>query len=277
MNKKLNFSLHFAKSGGETAIFSLPQSNHYHTINHLQVGKNEIIEEAGWKNKVVIISQPNNTISFRAKLNNIEASIPEELTADSYKRIPKLLISPNRFINGKDPKIISLAQKVVDTEQNLSSAMRKLYDFTLNYLTYGKPIDGLYTYKQAVEGRIIDCGGFSTFLASLLQSLGIPLRLVAGFLIKNDFIARLKTFNFSFLTFNFLMMHAWLEVLLPNNVWFPLDPSIEWRRQKGLTVREGGFGYIPSDRLVTSFGEDFEINLNDKTYKIDLLQKPVYL
>jgi len=110
-----------------------------------------------------------------------------------------------------------------------------------------------------------DCGGFSTFLASLLQTVNIPSRLVVGFLIKKDWVSRILTFNFSLLTFNFLKIHAWLEVMLPNKSWFPIDASTS------------KFGQIPANRLVTSFGCDFNIKINNSNYQIDLLQKPVYL
>ncbi|GIW63360.1 MAG: hypothetical protein KatS3mg091_162 [Patescibacteria group bacterium] len=63
------------------------------------------------------------------------------------------------------------------------------------------------------------------------------------------------------------MMHAWLETQLPNKVWFPMDPSLEWKRKKGLTKRQGGFGYIPADRLVVSFGCDFDIKIGGKIIK----------
>jgi transglutaminase-like putative cysteine protease len=156
--------------------------------------------------------------------------------------------------------------------------VKKLYDFTLEYLTYGKPIDGLYPYSQALNEKITDCGGFSTFLSSLLQSKNIPARLVIGFIIKkNLFLDFLSTFNFCLLTFDSLLIHAWLEILLPDGSFFPLDPSIDWRRKKGLTKRQGGFGFIPDDRLVTSCGCDFDLNINGKNYKIDLLQKPILL
>ncbi|MBI2641154.1 transglutaminase domain-containing protein, partial [Candidatus Roizmanbacteria bacterium] len=125
---------------------------------------------------------------------------------------------------------------------------------------------------------VTDCGGFSTFLASLLQSIGIPSRLVVGFLIIESVLKRISSmFHVPRFTFHDLSMHAWLEVLLPNNSWFPLDPSIEWRRANSLTKREGGFGFIPADRLVVSFGQDFTLNIQGETYRVDLLQNPVSL
>jgi len=72
-------------------------------------------------------------------------------------------------------------------------------------------------------------------------------------------------------------MHVWPEIQLPDKTWFPIDPAIEWRRTKRLTKRLGGFGFIPDDRLIISFGEDFKININGEKFIIDILQHPIYL
>jgi len=275
---KLKFSL---PNKNNFSLFSLPQPSHYHQILNLKINSsnNQIINEKKWGNKVTVLKDKSE-ITFTAKPFSFKSSINPNFTLLSYQKtkIPKIYLTPNRFINGNDQKIKSLAKKILGKEKNLLKVVKKLYDFTLNYLTYGQPIDGLYPYNQALNEKITDCGGFSTFLASLFQSQNIPSRLVVGFIIKKNFLIDfLSTFNFYFLTFNSLMMHAWLEILLPNNQWFPLDPSLDWRRKKGQTKRQGGFGFIANDRLVTSFGCDFELEIEGKNYKIDLLQQPAIL
>lgn len=280
----MKFLLKFKKNiKNNLLIFSLPQSNHYQKITNLQINseKNyQIINEKKWENKIIIFKPTQNLnqtiISFNHTPIKIKKQINKNLTINSYKKnIPKLYLAPNRFINNQDPQIKTLAKKIIGKEKNLYQIIKKLYDFTLDYLNYGKPTEGLYSYKQALTEKTTDCGGFSTFLASLLKSQNIPCRLVVGFIIKDNFLKRiLNTFHVLRYTFHDLFMHAWLEVLLPDNSWFSLDPSIEWKRKKGLSKRQGGFGYIPADRLVISFGCDFDIKINEKNYKIDLLQKP---
>jgi transglutaminase-like putative cysteine protease len=288
---QLNLPLFYKK---QFIIFSLPQSSPYHQIFNLKINsKNyQIIDEKKWGNKVVVIKNKSE-ITFIVKPLPFKSSINPNLTLSSYQKtkIPKVYLTPNRFINGKDEKIKSLAKKVLGQETNLLTVVKKLYDFTLDYLTYGKPIDGLYPYSQALEEKTTDCGGFSTFLASLLQSKNIPSRLVVGFLIKRKsflkeilsivnlprLIFKFKKLEVRWLTLDDLLIHAWLEVLLPDGSFFPLDPSIEWRRKKGKTQRQGGFGFIPADRLVVSYGCDFELKVYGKVYKIDLLQKNLNL
>ena len=275
---KLNLPLFYKK---QFIIFSLPQSSPYHQISNLKINsKNyQIIDEKKWGNKVVVLKDKGK-INFAAKTLPFKSSINPNFSLSSYQKtkIPKIYLTPNRFINGKDQKIKSLAKKVLGQEKNLLKMIKKLYDFTLDYLTYGKPIDGLYPYSQALNEKITDCGGFSTFLASLLQSQNIPSRLVVGFIIKKNIIKYLlNPFHVLRYTFHDLFMHAWIEILIPDGSFFPLDPSIEWRRKKVKTQRQGGFGFIPADRLVTSYGCDFELKVYGKVYKIDLLQKNLNL
>ncbi|MFN4213081.1 MAG: transglutaminase-like domain-containing protein, partial [Microgenomates group bacterium] len=267
-----------------TVIFSLPPSNGYQKITNLKIDWQDyqIIEEKQWGNKVVVlrlndVKKNFSQISFNLSSSCFTGELKPSFSIDNYQN-KKFKIINDRFINGKNPQIKKFARQIVGKEKNLQKIIKKLYSFTLDYLTYGKPIEGLYSHKQALKEKITDCGGFSTFLASLLQSINIPSRLIIGFLIKKNIIKYLGSmFYFSRYTFHDLLIHAWLEALLPDGSWFPLDPSIEWRRNKGLTKREGGFGFVPDDRLVISYGEDFKIKIDNKIHQIDILQNPVYI
>jgi transglutaminase-like putative cysteine protease len=275
----LKFNSH--QKGGKYLIFSLPESNQYQQIKDFKIlfpKKYHIIKENRWGNKVIVfrlndVLQKYPQISFNFQPKELKLKINKSFALNHYSLKQKLI--NNSFINGEDKKIKTLAKKIIGSEKNLYQIIKRLYNFTLDYLTYGKPTEGLYSYKQALTEKTTDCGGFSTFLASLIQSQNIPCRLVVGFIIKDNFLKRiLNTFHVLRYTFHDLFMHAWLEVLLPDNSWLPLDPSIEWKRKKGLSKRQGGFGYIPADRLVVSFDCDFDIKIGEKNYKIDLLQKP---
>ncbi len=287
MTKKYQFQLNFKKSGGEYVLFGLPQTNCYHTIFDLSISPSPyiIIDEGTWGNKQLVIrlnDVKNETkINFSAYLNSFVGILDLRASLQSYNKQTiqsSIFLKPNRFMDGQNEKIIQLASNIVGKEKKLAIITKKLYEFALQYLTYGRPTKGLYTYNQAMEERVTDCGGFSTFLASLLQSQKIPSRLVVGFLVNGSIVKNmLATVGISHFSFADLTMHAWLEILLPDNHWFPLDPSIEWRRRKGKTNRKGGFGTIPSDRLVTSFGQDFKIRIDSKLFDVDLLQNPIYL
>lgn len=271
------------KTKKKNIIFSLPKSNHYQKIKNknLIINHNfwKIIKEKKWGNEIIVFRL--NDVSKKPKIiidfipQSYKKTISNYFSLNDYQYKKHKVIN-NQFINGNHPVIKKISKKIIGKEKNLKKIFQKLYSYVLKYLAYGKPTENLYSYQQALKDKITDCGGFSTFLGSLLQSQNIPTRLVVGFIIKKDIFSKILTFNFSFLSLNFLLIHAWLEAQLPDKTWLPMDPSIEWLRNKKLSQRQGGFGFIPDDRLVVSFGCDFRFKINQKWYKIDLLQKPIY-
>ncbi len=276
-----NFKLTFKKEGRGVLLFGIPQTNEYQRISQLKINATQKISETpdnqiGLFTLNDVLEKPYLSFIHRGK--QINKSIDNRFLLSDYKKInsDSLYIQANKYIDGNDPLIKKIVQEKIGKETNVRKISEIFYQYVLYVLTYGNPIDGLYTFKQAMQDKNTDCGGYATLLMSLFRSLRIPCRLVVGFLINKNF-SLYSLFNFQLSTFDSLLMHVWIEILLPDNTWFPLDPSIEWKRKKRLTKRRGGFGEIPSDRLVTSFGEDVSVMINNKKIKVPLLQKPVYL
>lgn len=272
---KLKFSLSVQNWAGHVTFFPLPSSNSYQKITNLAYSKKLFskVEDNFYKNKVIVVKDPCiQLIEFDAILKGVSSSLP--LKNSKYPQSLKKLIKNDKYINSKDPSIIQIAKSIKG--KTTGEIIKNSYDFVLKYLDYGYPYEGLYPYSQAIRDKVTDCGGFSTMLASILNAKGIPTRLVLGFLLKNDkytnFITKLPV---KALSFENLSMHAWIEAKLSNNKWFVMDPSIEWRRNKGLTKRLGGFGNVPNDRLVVSFGEDLDLVFEGEKYKLEILQHPV--
>jgi transglutaminase-like putative cysteine protease len=280
MQRPCKVNLSFGKNEGKYCVFSLPQTNEYQEIKEFSINpKSERLVFDEWGNTIGIFSD-NTEIDFLYSPKHLKKTIDEKWTISDYKinKNVHFYLKTSRFVNGKDKMVKNLVQSLVKNEWNVSSLTKIFYDFTLTYLTYGKPTEGLYPYSQAIQEKITDCGGYSTFLLSLFQSVGIPGRLVAGFVLNKDFSKKiLSAFQVSRFTFHDFSMHAWPEILLPDSTWFPMDPSVEWKRTHGKSKRQGGFGDISNDRLVVSFGQDFKMRVNNEIYTIDLLQLPVYL
>jgi transglutaminase-like putative cysteine protease len=287
MDKHFKLDIKINERRGESLVFSTPQTNHYQKISHLKIFPQKFNTKTDrWGNEIKIftlndVKQNLIILSFdyQPQTINYQTEIMEKFTLGDYKRKShRQYFQPNQFVNGKDQRIITLAKKILKRNITLYQITQSLYLFTLDYLSYANPIEGLYRFDEALEKRKVDCGGFSTFYLSLLQAVGIPGRLVVGYLIKSnpakDF---LQLVNLSPFTFNNLLIHAWVEILLPNGCWFPADPAIEWKRNKGLTRQEGGFGIIPPNRLVVSYGCDFRLKLKNKVYNIDIYQNPKFL
>lgn len=276
MQKTYRVELTLRQKGKKYVVFALPETNQYQTIQNLSLRPSPInVNSDKWGNMATSFSLNdvgNISIKFMYSPKSVKKIIPDQFSLKDYKKglHYALYYKSSRFVNGGDKTVQKLARSALNRQHlNLAKTATLLYELTLKYLTYGKPTEGLYPYSQALKEKITDCGGYSTFLLSLLQSIGIPGRLLVGFL--------LSKYAVQDLSFGFFSMHAWPEILLPDGTWFPVDPSIEWRRKKGLTKREGGFGEVPADRLVVSYGFDHEVKIDNKKYKIDIFQNPVYL
>ncbi len=265
------------QQGRGVFVWSTPLTNAYQVISHLTIPKNSITYNDVYNNSLISF-QPHSTdtISFRLKTKKVISHIPPAFVLPDYKKIgvPSIYFNEDNFINRSDEKVCALTKKIVGTEQRIDSIVSALYKHTLSYLFYANPINDLYPYSQALHERQTDCGGYSTLLSSCLQSAGIPTRLVVGFVLKQNLFSHFPFIKYSLEN---IFMHAWVEAMLPDYSWFPLDPAVEWRRKNGLSKRRGGMGIIPADRLVVSYGHGITLPIKDKTYRFHIMQKPQYL
>jgi transglutaminase-like putative cysteine protease len=256
-------------------IYPLPKTNEYQLITDLNLTANNVDD---YENSI-LIAKEDVTVSFNAILKRIDKIIDPALSLSKYVKSVKHLSAhytgSDRFIDPADQAVKAMAERIVGKSENVGEIVQKLYDATVQQLTYGNPTEGLYSYKQALEQKVTDCGGFSTLLSSLLRARQIPTRLVVGHIVKRGTIdSLLMMIGIKQYTMASLSMHAWLEIPMPDGSWFPMDPSMEWRRKNNLTKRNGGFGTIPADRLVLSYGEDTHVSIDGKQYHFDLLQHP---
>lgn len=171
--------------------------------------------------------------------------------------------STSASISVSDPRIQAIVQKLSRDNPCTKRFIRCAYEYVLSHLVYGKPIEGLYTFDDALTQREVDCGGFSALLVSVLLTYGIPARITSGFLApcrgKNS-------------------MHVWAEALLKEGMWIPLDPSIDYLFRSGrASWRSGRFGFVGSDHLIFSHGCDVELMLDKQLTRTPLLQHPFFV
>ncbi|MBI5079067.1 transglutaminase domain-containing protein [Candidatus Wolfebacteria bacterium] len=178
----------------------------------------------------------------------------------------QLYLFSDYYLNGRDEKIKALAEKAAGGEQQVIKTVLKLYEFARDYLTYGNPIKGLYSFKEAMLKREVDCGGFTSFFGSLCMAKGIPSRIVSGFWAAH------RNHNGGQPP-----MHAWAEFMLPDGRWIPADPSVEHLLSRGRTDKSGRFGFVGSDRVIFSRGSDILLEIEGKKITADILQNPIVI
>lgn len=164
-------------------------------------------------------------------------------------------------IDTRDPRILALATEAKKRASDLSLILRNINEYVIGRLRYGNPTTGLYSSADALEKEMVDCGGFDTLFIALVRSIGIPARLVSGF----------------WAGYQTNIMHAWVEVLLPDGQWMPVDPSVEQLTRNGRAVKGGRLGFAGSNRIIFSYGADIPVQVNDKTVITPLLQNPALI
>ncbi|MFH1253477.1 MAG: transglutaminase-like domain-containing protein [Candidatus Uhrbacteria bacterium] len=212
-----------------------------------------------WQLNLLAGEEKNITENFVIKISPQVNKNFQQFSIEEYKNdtINTSSLASDDYINLSDENIKKIAQEL-GADKNLGIVLNKINNYIIKKLKYGKAIPGLYTYKEALENDLVDCGGFSTLFASLTRAFGIPTRLVVGFWAgypQND-------------------MHAWVEIQLPDGEWLPADPSIEKLRREKRTKKFGRLGAVGSDRIIFSYGSDIPVTINDQEHKIDILQNP---
>ena len=190
------------------------------------------------------------------------APVIHRASMDEYARFPKKIaetyLVPTPSADQTDDRIRALADRARGRETDPVRITKNIHALLMRSLVYGDAIDGLYTAQDAMDRAKVDCGGFSTLFIALAKACGIPARLVSGCWTRP----------------REAKMHAWAEWFHPVGLWIPVDTSIEWLAKRGRTKRSGRYGFVGSDRLTLSYGDDLPITHNGVSVHANILQHP---
>lgn len=168
----------------KSVVFPIPKSNQYQNISGIKSSLKSKRFFSNWNNEVCLF--PQGEPSFLSFSHHAKRVYFDFNTIEVYKK--KDLPLDDTFISGSNRKILDLNNKLLSDrkKKNNKNIVKSLYYGLIDFLEYGNPIDGLHTYKQALENKKTDCGGFSTLLASLLKANGIHSRLVIGYIFSKS-------------------------------------------------------------------------------------------
>lgn len=165
---------------------------------------------------------PKYKITDLVKTTQIDNKMMNSQFIDRYTSLPK----------GLPPRIKQLAEEITAGKTNWFDKAKAIENY------FGRPE---YTYDQknvAVPGKKDDyidqflfetkrgyCDNFSSSMAVMLRTLGIPTRWVKGFT-GGDFIqysGKNQSKQIYEITNN--NAHSWVEVFFPNEGWVPFEPT----------------------------------------------------
>ena len=238
-----------------------PDTNHQKIQNlTLHLPHTTEIQDTTFGNRILIASIEPRTEKMEVPVFRcLVTTTPNHGQMPGDGRMP-CAPTQNRLVHTEDARIQTLARHVGQGSSTQEKA-RHINTHLINHLTYGDPIDGLYSDLDALTRPRVDCGGFNMLFVSLCLANDIPARIVSGFWldgIKND-------------------MHAWAEFQVEDGRWIPVDPSVEQMVRQGRTHKSGRFGFVGSDRLTLSVGCDIPITWNNKIFHAPILQHPFIL
>ncbi|MEX0621735.1 MAG: transglutaminase-like domain-containing protein [Candidatus Woykebacteria bacterium] len=243
----------------------LPRNTSYQKVDGSRIypSEQEILKDeffgnfvAHWKtessvNGGELLFNQKSTVLVEPREAKVTGSLED---FDKKDPIYQLYTKEDPYFNFGGSRVKDLAEKIIGKEKELAGITESLYSYVRDHFHYGSPIEGLYNSIEAMEKKQVDCGGFDSLLGALYRVVGVPARLISGFL------AGYEGEHY----------HAWLEFMVPDGNWVPVDPSVENLRLSGRDFKPGGFGRVGNDRIVVSIGS--AISMNGK--KFPLLQLP---
>ncbi|WP_321868302.1 transglutaminase-like domain-containing protein [Paraburkholderia tropica] len=184
-----------------------------------------------WGNRVgyIDVEQPNAATiditehfdqTLTERKTRLDPSKTRPLTDAERTALQRYLL-PTSYVIVND-QIKGLAKQIVGDEQNPILAARKLYDWTLDHVTYWveypdrmKPSDFGST-DFCLQTKSGNCTDFHSLFSSLAMADGIPTRMVYGSLLKPTLDGVKVDASY----------HCWIEFYAPNYGWIPLDVSL---------------------------------------------------
>ncbi|HEY9854214.1 MAG TPA: transglutaminaseTgpA domain-containing protein [Stenomitos sp.] len=146
--------------------------------------------------------------------------------APHLSRAQRQLLSPYLQTPTLTPRTRALARKVVGTASSSFEAVRRLEDYLKEHYRYDLGVPPFPAGVETVDYFLFEqpdhaayCEQFATALAVMARSVGVPTRLVTGYLpgTYNPFtgLYEVKTSE----------AHAWVEAFFPGEGWVPFDPT----------------------------------------------------
>lgn len=213
--------------------FAVPQQTEAVSVSHFTVDAPYPVQyhRDSWGNRVGYLEADDPTarqiditehfnLHITETLNRLDPSKTRPLTPAERKALARYLL-PTSYVT-INPQVKALAAQIVGKETNPILAARKIYDWTLNHVTYWVEYPGRMKASEVGSTNFClatksgNCTDFHSLFSSLAMADGIPNRIVYGSLLTPT-LDGLKV-DASY--------HCWIEFYAPNYGWIPLDVSL---------------------------------------------------
>ncbi|MDR1935073.1 MAG: transglutaminase-like domain-containing protein [Candidatus Accumulibacter sp.] len=117
-------------------------------------------------------------------------------------------LRPEAYVESDDPAIRQQAETL--RRESPAASARAIYDWVRSNLTYAGYIAPDLGARYALEARRGDCTEFAGLVVALARALGIPARVIGGYVTEQDLVLRANAY------------HNWAEILF-DGAWRILD------------------------------------------------------
>ena len=160
------------------------------------------------------------SVSVLADDPEVEDSIEEEYLEYEVD----YRVAPYFSLNGTTDKIQYLANGIAAKTDSIKERIRLVTEYLQKNCNYSLEQPELGSGEEPVEKFLFNnmagtCQHFSTAMVLLLRCMGIPARVVNGYMMSewNE--------TGGFFTIRQSHAHAWVEVFFPKSGWIPFDPT----------------------------------------------------
>lgn len=280
-----------AGAGSVRIWFAVPQQSHAADITDFTVNAPYAVtyDEDSWGNRVgyIEVDHPSAgeidiTESFDVKttetLNTLDPAKTRPLTGAERKALERYLLPASYVV--VNPQIKTLAARITSGETNPILAARKLYDWTLNHVTYWVEYPDRLKASDfgstnfCLATRSGNCTDFHSLFSSLAMADGIPTRIVYGSLFTPTLDGVPVDASY----------HCWIEFYAPHYGWVPLDVALAdiygkefplTDKNRGMVERTTATGYHGFDKSKIDY---YFGNLDDRRFAWstgrDLMMQP---
>ena len=121
-------------------------------------------------------------------------------------------LKPGRYVESDDKKVIELAKKAIGDTKDAAVAARKIEKFVDEHIDEKTLSVGYATAAEVAASKQGDCSEHAVLTAAMCRAVGIPARIVCGYVLIPEFGARKDVFG----------GHAWTEAYVSGK-WIGLD------------------------------------------------------
>ncbi|HEG43214.1 MAG TPA: transglutaminase domain-containing protein [Phycisphaerales bacterium] len=123
-------------------------------------------------------------------------------------------LKPTTYVQSDNKEIIALAAKATAGAKTAAEAAKRIEAFVDDYIVEKNLSVGYASAVEVAQSKQGDCSEHAVLTAAMCRAIGIPARVVSGFVGVDDFLGKSNVFG----------AHAWTESYV-NGKWIGLDAT----------------------------------------------------